>query len=129
MIKPITTVMLIIVSLAPAAAQAQSAQNLDGIWRSQDGSSTVRVAKCPQSSNWCANVIDEKLKPGETSSLNQMVVREMRPNGKKGWTGQYVVDGQSYKASAKLQRQGVLAVKICALAFLCETTRLEQIGR
>ncbi len=127
MCKSFTALALTIASLSSNSALAQLAQNLDGIWRTQDGSATVRVAKCPTSANWCATVIDERLTSGEPSKLNQMLVREMQPKGSQGWVGQYVVDGQSMKASAKLTNPAMLAFKVCAFAFLCETIRLNRV--
>ncbi len=118
---------LAIASLGSVSASAQSAPNLNGIWRAEDGSATVRVATCPSSANWCATVIEERLAPGEPSSLNQMIVREMRAKGTKGWTGEYVTGGQSMKASAKLSGPDKLAFKVCALAFLCDTIRLSRV--
>lgn len=127
MYKSVSAVTLAIVSLATFSALAQSTPTLDGIWRTQDGNTTVRVAKCPNSANWCATVIEERLAPNEPSSLNQMLVREMRPKGNQGWIGQYVVDGQNMKASAKLTNSATLAFKVCAIAFLCETIRLDRV--
>jgi uncharacterized protein (DUF2147 family) len=129
MSKSFSTAIAMIGLLISGAAQAQSAPNVDGIWRTQDGSTTVQVTKCPTNPNWCATVTAERLEPGEPSQLNQMLVRDMRPKGKLGWTGQYVADGQNMKASAKLLASDTLAFKICALAFLCETVRLRRIQR
>jgi uncharacterized protein (DUF2147 family) len=127
MFKSVSAAIAIVAMLSSSAALAQNAPNLNGIWRQQDGSATVRVAPCPKSTNWCATVIEEKLKPNEPSLLNQMVVREMRSNGTKGWTGQYVVDGQTMKASAKLTSPESMNFKVCAIAFLCETIRLNRV--
>lgn len=107
---------------------AQTSTEIPGVWRADDGSYTVRVAPCAVKTQWCATVIDERLKPGEPSMLNQMIVRDMRPARKNSWSGKYVVDGQSMKASAKLTGANALSFKVCAFAFLCETTRLKRIG-
>ncbi len=125
--KSLFTILFVIASLASVSASAQSVQNLNGIWRTEDGSSTVRVAKCPSTTNWCAIVIAERLTPGEQSVLNQMTVREMRPKGNNNWAGQYVIDGQNMKASAKLSGPDTLSFKVCAQAFLCETIRLNRV--
>jgi uncharacterized protein (DUF2147 family) len=129
MVRSIAALVILFSSVASGTAQAEPSQNLDGVWRLQDNSAIVRVAKCPKSKNWCATVIEERLAAGESSQLNQMIVREMRPAGKQGWTGQYVLDGQTMKATAKLLRPDRLAYKVCALAFLCETIRLERVRR
>jgi uncharacterized protein (DUF2147 family) len=128
MFKSVSAAIVIAATLSSSAALAQNAPNLNGIWRQQDGSATVRVAPCPKSTNWCATVIEEKLQPNEPSLLNQMVVRDMRSNGTNSWTGQYVVDGQSMKASAKLPRPDMMSFKVCAIAFLCETIRLNRVN-
>lgn len=116
-------------ALVPASLHAQNGQTLSGLWRQDDGSVTVRVAPCRNSTNWCATVVEERLQPGEPSMLNQMVVRDMKPNGKKGWKGKYVVDGQSMSATAKLLRADTISFKICAIAFVCDTIRLNQVRR
>ncbi len=108
-------------------APAQTPSSLLGVWRQDSGESTVRIAQCGASPYLCATVIAERLKPGEPSSLNQTIVQDMRPNGKNGWTGRYIVDGQSMKASAKLSARGMLSFKVCAMAFLCETIRLSRV--
>jgi uncharacterized protein (DUF2147 family) len=118
---------VIFTALASGSALAQSIPNLDGLWRAEDGSTTVRVAKCPTSPNWCAIVVAEQLKPGEPSQLNHMLVRDMRTKGNRQWAGQYAVDGQNMKAGAKLLRPDMLAFKVCAFAFLCDTIRLNRI--
>jgi uncharacterized protein (DUF2147 family) len=127
MFKTIPASVAAIAVFASGIAHAQTAPNVAGVWRQQDGSATVRIAQCPQSANWCATVIAEQLKPNDPSLLNQMVAREMRPKGADSWTGQYVVDGQSMKASAKLSRTDVLSFKVCAFAFLCETIKLDRV--
>jgi uncharacterized protein (DUF2147 family) len=122
------TMLLLSLMLTGTAALAQSPASLGGIWRLQDGSATVRVTSCNGNGNtWCATVIEERLQPGEPSMMNQSVVRDMRPNGKQGWSGRYVVDGQSMKATAKLLRADQINFKICAVAFLCDTIRLDRV--
>jgi uncharacterized protein (DUF2147 family) len=118
-----------VTALVPASLYAQTGQTLSGLWRQDDGSVTVRVAPCSNSKNWCATVVEERLQPGEPSLLNQMVVRDMKPNGKKGWKGKYVVDGQSMSATAKMLRADTISFKICAIAFVCDTIRLKQVPR
>ncbi|MFM9851409.1 MAG: hypothetical protein ACKVOJ_01195 [Sphingomonadaceae bacterium] len=125
--KSLSSIALAIAALGASTALAQSSPKLDGIWRTEDQSATVRVGKCPASANWCATVIDERLAQGEPSKLNQTIVRDMRPKGTQGWVGQYVVDGQSMKASAKLANPTTLAFKVCAFAFLCDTIRLNRV--
>jgi uncharacterized protein (DUF2147 family) len=129
MSKSFSVAALIIGSLLSVSASAQSFQNLDGLWRIEDGSATLRVAKCPTNMNRCATVVSEVSQPGEPSQINKILVRDMRPNGKHGWIGQYVVDGQSMKANAKLLRPDKLTFKVCAFAFLCETIRLDRVGK
>jgi uncharacterized protein (DUF2147 family) len=127
MFKTLSIVIAIVGALIAAPEFARAESKIDGIWRQDDGSATVRVTICPLTKNWCATVIEERLNPGEPSVINQMVVKDMRPNGKGGWVGQYVADGQAMKASAKLLRPDMLAFKICAFAFLCETIRLNRV--
>jgi uncharacterized protein (DUF2147 family) len=128
MFKSSLAAIFAIASLASSAAQAQPAQTFGGIWRVDDGSATVRVSRCPASATWCAIVIGEQLKPGEPSKLNQTIVRDMRPKGTQTWIGQYVVDGQTMKAMAKLPRPNMLTFRICAFDFLCDTVRLNRVG-
>jgi uncharacterized protein (DUF2147 family) len=127
MAKSFFVATLIMVSLVSNGALAQSKPNLEGLWRVEDGSATVRVAKCPASTNWCATVVAEQLKPGEASQLDQMLVRDMRPKGNQQWAGQYIAGGQNMKADAKLLRPDLLSFKICAFAFLCDTIRLNRV--
>jgi uncharacterized protein (DUF2147 family) len=127
MTKSFSVATLIIVSLVSNGALAQSKPNLEGLWRVDDGSATVRVTKCPASTNWCATVVAEQLKPGESSQLNQTLVRDMRSKGNQQWAGKYTAGGQNMKADAKLLRPDMLSFKICAFAFLCDTIRLNRI--
>ena len=110
------------------AADAQPTTTLTGVWRLDDGSATVRVEPCTNTANWCATVIEEQLEPGEESSLNQMVVQDMRPNGKNRWSGRYIAGGQSMKATAKLTRPDALSFKVCAMGILCDTMRLSLVS-
>ncbi len=116
-----------LVSVLPAASvSAQALPSLAGVWRLTDGSATVRITQCDGSTNLCAKVIEERLKPGEASSLNQIVVRDLRPNGKTSWTGRYIADGQSMKAAAKLTGPDAASFKFCAMVFLCDTITLNR---
>lgn len=116
-----------LMSLSSAASlSAQTVPSLAGVWRMTDGTATVRISQCDSSTDFCAKVIEERLKPGETSSLNQIVVRDLRPKGKSSWAGRYITDGQSMKATAKLTSPDALSFKFCAMAFLCDTIMLNR---
>ncbi|NJS13318.1 MAG: hypothetical protein HC788_00465 [Sphingopyxis sp.] len=121
--------LLLSLTLVGSPATAQTASPHYGVWRQDDGSVTVRIAACPQSTAACATVIAERIQPGEPSLLNQTVVRDMIPNGARRWRGRYVVDGQSLNATARLLSDDRLTMRVCALAFLCDSIRLERIGR
>lgn len=103
------------------SAEAQTSAIIDGTWRAKDGTSTVVIAPCPNGADRCATVIGERLDPGQPSNLNQIVVRDIRPDKKRGWRGRYIADGADYKASVKLSGNDAFNFKICAVAFLCET--------
>jgi uncharacterized protein (DUF2147 family) len=102
-------------------AEAQTSAVIDGTWRAKDGSSTVVIGPCPTGVDRCATVIAERLDPGQPSNLNQIVVRDIGPDKKRGWRGRYIADGADYKASVKLSGNDAFNFKICAFAFLCET--------
>ncbi len=127
------TVFILSLMFTGTVVWAQDQAALAGVWRVDDGSATVRISTCSGSSNWCATVIEEKLKPGETSMMNKVVARDMRPidkkgGSKKGWSGRMVADdGQSYKATAKQQGQDGLTFKICVMPLLCDTMRLNRV--
>jgi uncharacterized protein (DUF2147 family) len=124
---PKMTIPFFLMSALPAAnLSAQTAPSLAGVWRLTDGSATVRIMQCDGSTDFCAKVIEERLKPGETSSLNQIVVRDLRPKGKASYVGRYIADGQSMKASAKLTGADALTFKFCAMVFLCDTMTLNR---
>lgn len=129
MFKFVPTIVAVITALTSSIALAQAVQSPEGIWRMEDGSATARVAKCPTSANWCATVIEEQLKPGEASLLNQMVIRDMSPKGPQSWTGRwYIGDGQSMKVGVKLSRPDMLTLKVCTYVFLCDTIRLNRVS-
>jgi uncharacterized protein (DUF2147 family) len=115
------------VSLTASAASAQSGPSspLAGVWILDDGATTVRIAPCGPS--LCGTMIAEKLQPGDPSQLGQTVIRDIRTNGKKGWAGKYVADGESYGARIQQTNANAITVKICAFAFACETLRLNRI--
>ena len=102
-------------------AKAQTSAIIDGTWRAKDGSSTVVIAACPTGADRCATVIAERLDPGQASSLNQIVVRDIRADKNRGWRGRYIAEGANFKASVKLSGNDAFTFKICAFAFLCET--------
>lgn len=127
MTKSFIIAALILGGGAATAATAQTARSLDGIWQQDDGSVTVRIGDCPREKAKCATVIKERPVAGEPSLLNQTVVQDMRPNGTRQWRGRYIVDGQSMKANARLVDANTLTVKVCAIAFLCDTIRLIRV--
>ena len=121
----------LILAATSNAASAAPPPSIGGVWQQDDGSTTVRVAPCPDSPSspsWCATVLKETLTANQPSLVGQTIVRDMRAKGQQAWVGRYVVDGQSMKASAKLLRADSLSFKICAIAFLCETLKFRRIG-
>jgi uncharacterized protein (DUF2147 family) len=116
------------VALTTTAFAAPGAGIQPGKWRTEDGTATVRIANCSGVSTQCATVIEERLQPGETSSLGQTLVRDIRPNGKKGWAGKFVADGQSMNAKITQTGPGKMKMKICAMAFLCDSIGLVKIS-
>jgi uncharacterized protein (DUF2147 family) len=125
-VKP-TLLMMAIVTITPIPSLAQAPHPLAGIWRQDDGSATVRIQNCSNRETICGTVIAERLEPQQPSLLNQTVVRDMRPAGKQAWVGNYVVEGQSMKARAKLLGPDALAVKVCSMGIFCETIRLNRV--
>lgn len=123
----ITIAMLIAASASASMAEAQTARSLDGLWRQDDGSVTVRIADCPRATSKCATVTEERAVAGQSSLVNQTVVQDMRPDGARRWRGRYVVDGQSMNATARLVSTDTLTVRVCAIAFLCDTIRLNRV--
>ncbi len=114
---------------ASVPAQAQPSDPLLGVWQSVDATATVRIAPCDRGQSLCATKIAERLEPGERSELGKVMVRDIRRNGNKGWVGQFDADGQFMSAKIRQSGAGSMSVKICALAFLCDTikfVRLEQ---
>ncbi len=108
-------------AIMAGSAEAQTSAIIDGTWRAKDGSSTVVIAPCPTGADRCATVIAEQLDPGQPSSLNQIVVRDIRADKKRGWRGRYIAEGANFSASVKLAGNDAFNFKICAFAFLCET--------
>lgn len=124
----LTIVAATIALLTPLAATAQPTNTLPGIWIADDGTSTVRIAPCPSSTLLCGTVIDERLKSGETSYLNQIVVRDIKPSGKQ-WSAKFVGDGASFNAKVKQIGADRMAFKICAFAFLCDTQTFVRVRK
>jgi uncharacterized protein (DUF2147 family) len=112
---------------SPPATQPP-ASPLQGNWRQDDGSTTVSIAPCIGSNALCATVIAERLQPGEASSLNTIIVRNIRPSGQSEWTGQFFSDtNQTMQAKLKLVTPNRFTVKVCAMAFVCEKINMERI--
>jgi uncharacterized protein (DUF2147 family) len=108
--------------------RAQSTDPLAGVWMQDDGAATVRIGLCGNGPAQCGKVIAERRKPGESSLLDQTVAQNFLPKGKRAWKGQFVVDGSPMAASAKLISTDKMAIKICALPFLCETLRFNRVA-
>ena len=114
--------------LTGAALAAAPAIIQPGVWRTQDGTTTVRIADCKGTSDQCATVIEERLAPGEPSQLGKTLVRDIRPGSKKGWTGKYVADNQPLAAKISQAGPNTMKFKICAFAFLCDTIILARLS-
>lgn len=114
--------------LTGTALAAPSAIIQPGVWRTQDGTATVRIANCKGTSDQCATVIEERLQPGEPSQLGQTLVRDIRPASKKGWTGKYVADNQPLAAKISQAGPNTMKFKVCAFAFLCDTIVLTRLS-
>ena len=112
-------------TITPALAQSGPASPLAGVWVQDDGAATVRIAPCGPS--LCGTMIAEKLQPSDPSQLGQTVIREIRANGKKGWTGKYIADGSSFGTKIKQSSANAMVVKICALPFMCDTLRFNRV--
>jgi uncharacterized protein (DUF2147 family) len=118
---------LLAASLAASAASAQngSVSPLIGVWAADDGSATVQIENCGPS--LCGKMIAEKLEPGTPSQLGQTVLRDVRSNGKKGWSGKYFADGSSFGVKIKQTSPNAISAKICAIVFACDTLRLNRV--
>ena len=112
-------------AITPAFAQSLPPSPLAGMWVQDDGAATVRIAPCGPS--LCGTMIAEKLQPGDPSQLGQTVIRDIRVNGKKGWAGKYSADGSSFSTKIKQSSANAMVVKICALAFVCDTLRFNRV--
>jgi uncharacterized protein (DUF2147 family) len=113
----------------PSPSATQSPVNpLQGNWRQDDGSTTVSIAPCAGSDALCATVIAERLQPGEPSSLNTVIVRDIRPSGQSEWTGQFVIGtNQTTKVKVKLATPSRFTVRVCAMIFVCDNINMERI--
>lgn len=110
----------------PVFAQSGPASPIAGVWVQDDGATTVRIAPC--GAVLCGTMIAEKLQPGDPSQLGQTVIRDIRANGKKGWAGKYTPDSSTFYTTKIKQNSGnVMVVKICAVAFLCDTLRFNRV--
>jgi uncharacterized protein (DUF2147 family) len=123
----IFTFALLAAGFAASAATAQNApaSSLAGVWILDDGTATVQIAPCGES--LCGKLIAEKLQPGEPSQLGQTIIRDVRLNGKKGWSGKYIADGSSYGLKIKQSGANLMTAKICAAFFACDTLRLKRL--
>ncbi len=122
-------VALALASSLSAPSVAQLANPILGVWRQDDGAVTVRIAQCASGTNHCAIVIDEKLQLGEPSRLGKVTVKDIRPAGSMRWTGVFVDQGTTLGAKIRQLSPTAMTFKICALAFLCETKRLQRVSR
>ena len=113
------------VATAPVFAQSSPFSPLAGVWIQDNGAATVRIAPCGPS--LCGTMIAEKLQRGDPSQLGQTVIRDIRVNGKKGWAGKYSADGSSFSTKIKQSSANAMVVKICALAFVCDTLRFNRV--
>jgi uncharacterized protein (DUF2147 family) len=113
-------------SPSPSATQSPISP-LQGSWRQDDGSTTVKIAPCAGSDALCATVIAERPEPGVSSSLNEIIVRDIRPSGQSQWTGQFVTNSQPIKATIRLVKPSRFTVKICSMIFMCETINMDRI--
>jgi hypothetical protein len=112
----------------PSPSAKQSPVNpLQGSWRQDDGSTTVKIAPCAGSDALCATVIAERLGSGELSSLNEIIVRDIRPSGQSQWTGQFVTNSQPIKAKIRLVTPSRFTVKVCSMIFMCENINMDRI--
>jgi uncharacterized protein (DUF2147 family) len=119
------TAMAAALTSSAAFAQSTPPSPLAGVWVQDDGAATVRIAPCGP--GLCGTMIAEKLQPGDPSQLGQIVLRDIRANGKKGWAAKYNADGSSYGTKIKQTSASAMAVKICAFAFACETLRFNRL--
>jgi uncharacterized protein (DUF2147 family) len=109
------------------SASAQTPLQLEGKWRNKDGSATVKIDQCKSSTDLCATVIEEKLAPGETSALGEVIVRDIRKDTNNLWKGKFA-DGKSTLAATITVKDADNAdFKICALLLLCETQSFSRI--
>jgi uncharacterized protein (DUF2147 family) len=121
------TATLALILVSSANAQTTPTSPLTGTWRSEDYTATVRVAPCTNGAGMCATVIAEQLEPGTPSQLNQIVLQSAQPRGRNEWRGTYLADGQSMAARIRLPTPNRMTVRVCALAFLCDTITLNRV--
>lgn len=114
--------------LVGTASQAATAPiDVKGDWVLDDGSAVVRVAPCSyEASRLCAIIIQEVLAPGEESSLNQIIVRDIRPTPQGQYRGQYHVSAtKTLPATIKARSPSLLEMKVCMGVF-CDIVTLKR---
>jgi uncharacterized protein (DUF2147 family) len=115
-----TLVLALAVTLAHVAA-AQAPSPLLGNWRSEDGSTSVRIAPCPNRVSLCGTVTADRPENGEPSLVNQMVLRDVQLQRNNEWRGNYVADGQTLRTRIRMPSQNRAIFRVCAMALLCDT--------
>jgi uncharacterized protein (DUF2147 family) len=99
-----------------------------GKWQLSDNSVTVNIAKCNDTADLCATIINEVLQPGETSALGSVVVKEIRSDAKGGWRGKFLDGKDEINAVIKAKSKDVVEFKGCALLIFCETQIYKRVN-
>lgn len=127
---------VLMVLLAAAPVQAQSAASPDGIWLTQAGDAKVRVSRC--GAGICGVVVwlkepidpltgkpqvdDKNPNPALTRRpiIGLSLFSGMRPSGPNRWSGQIynADDGKTYASNISVEGPGTLKVEGC-VGTLC----------
>lgn len=138
---------LLALTLSAVSAQAMASDGVYGLWLTEAGTGTVRIADCgagPMEGTPCGVIATAAIPEGEpTTDVNNAdpALRDMpivgltmldgfEWSGSKWKKGRIYnpEDGKSYKSSIQLDDDpNVLKVKGC-VAFLCQTQRWTRVG-
>jgi uncharacterized protein (DUF2147 family) len=123
--NPIIISVLLVASLTTVVPP--TSDPLQGNWRQDNGNTTFSIVPCSGSTTLCAMMIARRLESGETSNLNQVIVRDIRPSGQSQWTGELITNSQPMKAKIQLVTPGRATFKVCGVFFMCKTISFNRI--
>lgn len=105
---------------------AAQASPLLGLWTENGGPGAARIAPCGAAPILLCATGYDRLPDGKVGRKREVVLRDLKPDGKNRWRGFYLDGNRKLPAKVKLVAKGKVTMRVCVFV-ICQTASYSRI--